>query len=74
MPAFGDSLSHEDIVAVIGYLKSLWGDKQFRGAVKRDSQAVVSERDPFPERPPYNGRAGESSVLAANLSSFNRSV
>ena len=52
MPAFGDSLSHEEIVAVIGYLKSLWGDKKFRGAVKRESQAVVSERDPFPEGPP----------------------
>ena len=48
MPAFGDSLSHQEIVSVIGYLKSLWGDKEFRGAVKRESQAMVSERDPFP--------------------------
>ena len=52
MPAFGDSLSHGEIVSVINYVKRLWGDKQFGGAVKRESQAVVSERDPFPEATP----------------------
>ena len=52
MPAFGDTLSHDEIVSVISYVKSLWGDKQFRGAVKRESQELVSERDPFPEVAP----------------------
>ena len=52
MPAFGDSLSHDEIVSVINYVKSLWGDKKFRGAVKGESQAMVSERDPFPEAAP----------------------
>ena len=54
MPAFGDKLSHEDIVAVINYLKSLWGDRvaERLGVVKRESQASASENDPFPSSPP----------------------
>ena len=52
MPAFGDTLFHGEIVLVINYLKSTWGDKMFQGAVKRESQAMVSERDPFPEGAP----------------------
>ena len=54
MPAFGDNLSHEDIVAVINYLKSLWGDRvaEGLGVVKRESQALASENDPFPSSPP----------------------
>ena len=52
MPAFGDSLSHEEIVSVINYIKNLWGGKEFRGAVKRESQAEVSTRDQFPETAP----------------------
>ena len=31
MPAFGDTLSHGEIVLVINYLKSTWGDKMFQG-------------------------------------------
>ena len=54
MPAFGDKLSHEEIVAVINYLKSLWGDRvaEGLGVVKRESQASASENDPFPNPPP----------------------
>ena len=49
MPAFGEQLSHSEVVAVLTYLKSLWGDKVSRGLSIRESQALVSERDPFPE-------------------------
>ena len=54
MPAFGDNLSHEQIVAVINYLKSLWGDRvaEGLGIVKKESQASASENDPFPSSPP----------------------
>lgn len=48
MPAFGDRLAHDDIVAVLTYLKSLWGDKTSRGISIMESQARASEDDPFP--------------------------
>ena len=48
MPAFGEQLGHSEIVAVLTYLKSLWGDKTSRGLSIRESQALVSEKDPFP--------------------------
>ncbi len=48
MPAFGDQLQHEEIIAVITYLKSLWQGKSARGVSKLDHQAEISERDPFP--------------------------
>ncbi len=51
MPAFGETLSNGEIVAVITYVKDLWGDKIAQGLDlrKRESQAIVSETDPFPE-------------------------
>ena len=48
MPAFGDHLSRQEIIDVLTYIKSLWGDKTKRGLSIRESQALVSERDPFP--------------------------
>ena len=53
MPGFGEILSHEEIIAVIEYLKSLWGDKvaQGLGLMKRETQALVSENDPFSPAP-----------------------
>ena len=48
MPAFGDQLSHQEIVAVLTYIKSLWGSKTNQGLSIRESQASVSERDPLP--------------------------
>ena len=48
MPAFGDQLSHEEIVEVLNYVKSLWGDKTSRGLSIREFQALVSEQDPLP--------------------------
>ena len=52
MPAFGEVLSHDDIIAVIEYVKGLWGDKvaEGLGLKKQASQALVSETDPYPER------------------------
>ena len=52
MPAFGETLSPEEIIVVIEYLKGLWGDKMAErlGLEKRVSQAIVSETDPYPER------------------------
>ena len=48
MPAFGDTLSHDEVVSVITYVKSLWGDKEARGISKAESQSLVSQNDPFP--------------------------
>ena len=48
MPAFGDQLSHKEIIAVLAHIKDLWGDKAKRGLSIRESQALVSEEDPFP--------------------------
>ena len=42
MPAFEGTLTDEEIVAVISYLKSLWPEEQ------RRVQWDVSQRDPFP--------------------------
>ena len=52
MPAFGEVLSHDDIIAVIEYIKGLWGDKvaEGLGLKKQESQGLVSETDPYPER------------------------
>ena len=48
MPTFGDRLSHQEIIEVLTYVKSLWGDKTKRGLSIRESQTLASEQDPFP--------------------------
>ena len=49
MPAFGDNLSHEEIIEVLTYVKSLWSGKTSRSGLSiSESQAFVSEGDPFP--------------------------
>ena len=48
MPAFGDLLSHAEIIEALAYVKSLWGDKTNLGLSIRETQALISERDPFP--------------------------
>ena len=48
MPAFGEQLSHEEIVGVLTYVKSLWGDKTSRGSSIVEWQALGSADDPFP--------------------------
>ena len=54
MPAFGETLSHQEIIAVISYVKSLWGDKMAEGLGLpiKESQELVSEADPFPKETP----------------------
>ena len=51
MPAFGEQLSHEEIVAVLTYVKSLWGDKTSRDTSIVEWQALGSVEDPFPPAP-----------------------
>ena len=51
MPAFGERLSHDEIVDVITYVKGLWGEKEARGISIAQSQALVSQNDPFPPAP-----------------------
>ena len=51
MPAFGEQLSHDEIVGVITYVKSLWGDKTGRGMSIREWQSEVSLNDPLPPGP-----------------------
>ena len=51
MPAFGELLSHEEIIATLEYVKSLWGDKTrsgLRGLSIREAQRRRSEGDPYP--------------------------
>ena len=48
MPAFGDHLTHQEIIAVLTHVKSLWGDKVKRGISIKESQAIISQQDPFP--------------------------
>ena len=48
MPSFGDRLSHDEIVEVSTYVKSLWGGKTFGELSIQESPALVSEQDPFP--------------------------
>ena len=51
MPAFGEQLSHEEIVNVLTYVKSLWGDKTSRGSSIVEWQDLGSVEDPFPPAP-----------------------
>lgn len=52
MPAFDDRLSHDEIIAVLTYVKGLWGNKVRMDFSIRESQALLSERDPFPPQRP----------------------
>ena len=49
MPAFGAQLSHEEIIAVISYIKDWWGGKTSRGLSIVEAQAIKSSNDPFPD-------------------------
>ncbi len=52
MPAFGERLSHQEIVAVLTYVKSHWEGKMSRGLFISESQAFASQQDPFPSVDP----------------------
>ena len=49
MPSFREQLSHDELVAVITYVKTLWTGKTSRGLSIVESQVLVSEKDPFPQ-------------------------
>ncbi len=49
MPAFGAQLSHQEIIAVISYIKEWWGGKTSRGLSIVEAQANKSIGDPFPD-------------------------
>ena len=49
MPAFDAQLSHEEIVAVLTYIKEWWGGKTSRGLSIVEAQANKSIGDPFPD-------------------------
>ena len=51
MPAFDETLSHQEIVDVLAYVKSLWADQTIRGMSIPDAQAEVSKNDPLPPAP-----------------------
>ena len=53
MPAFGEQLSHEELIAVITYVKSLWGD-QVKSRSDFTGVAGVSQREPTHFRPDGN--------------------
>ncbi len=48
MPSFSEILTHQEIVAVLTYVKSLWEGKTSRGISITESQAFASEQAPFP--------------------------
>ena len=48
MPAFGEQLSQEEIIAVLEYVKGLWSGKESRGVSISEHQVLMSETDPFP--------------------------
>ena len=47
MPAFGERLSHDEIVEALTYIKSLWEGKTSRGLSIQEAQALA-RADPFP--------------------------
>ena len=49
MPGFEMQLSREEIIAVLEYVKSLWGDREVRGASIVEQQSSISKEDPYPQ-------------------------
>ncbi len=48
MPPFGDKLTHDEIVDVLMYVKTLWDGKTTSGVFIAELQAQRSVNDPFP--------------------------
>ena len=48
MPAFKDELSHEEIIAVLEYVKTFWRGKEIDGASLLETQQESSQTDPYP--------------------------
>ena len=51
MPALGEKLSHDEIVAVLEYVKSLWVDKEKLGIDIAESQTFLSQENLYPPAP-----------------------
>ena len=49
MPAFGDELSREEIIAVLEFVKSMWEGKTVDGLSIAEYQRQLSLVDPYPE-------------------------
>ena len=48
MPAFGDILTEEEIIAVMTYLKSMWPEKERRAQFEAMSPAAPWTTSPWP--------------------------
>lgn len=48
MPAFKDQLTHEQIIAVLEYVKTLWAGKTIDGVSLLETQQEFSQIDPYP--------------------------
>lgn len=48
MPGFKEELTHEEIIAVLEYVKTLWKGKEIDGFSIVESQRELSETDPYP--------------------------
>ena len=48
MPGFKEELTHEEIIAVLEYVKTLWEGKEIDGFAIVESQRELSESDPYP--------------------------
>lgn len=49
MPAFKDQLTHEEIIAVLEFVKTLWEGKTIDGVAIVEHQTEFSAADPYPE-------------------------
>lgn len=67
MPAFGDKLTHDEVIAVLEHVKSLWAGKEKLGFQITESQALVSQDNPYPATAPPNPRSGDQSSEPASL-------
>lgn len=66
MPAFGNKLTHDEIIAVIEHVKSLWAGKEKLGFAISESQALVSQDNPYPaSASPYH-QPGEATPEPAS--------
>ena len=48
MPPFDETLTPQQIIAVLEYIKTLWADKTLDGLSIRETQRQISETDPYP--------------------------
>ena len=49
MPAFGEELTHDEIIEVLEYVKTLWEGKEIDSIPIIEAQRELSLSDPYPE-------------------------